>query len=768
MPPTKWKSEWTLFTVIIKQWIDLTSWDEDQGRAMAAAERKLSRPSKQHPWSPILCNSSMIRKYWIRRLRELTHQECYHDTIIRWQRDIQNHDPSFVFPRQDEVLPIETVRKELNHATKAFRKAQRNSTELRIQSYEDLIKTYMLDEDPSTKTTSQRKAKELLNTIQHETCRKKFGNLRSVLKPTTTSSLSSILVPRQLTQLPSTEPGQTVHEILRNTPPEELHWETVIDRTDIERQLLNYNRETFRAAAASPCGQGLIYNAITFTGLSTEATKVLQGMVPPEWYGDDQVLKEFLASFTIPHHIANVEPIDITISEEDVRRGFRGWRESTTTSPSGRHLGHYKALIQDSQCLTCLTQFLNIALFHGLALPRWCKATNILLEKDPGRPCINRLRIIHLFEADFNFLLKLLWGSRLVRRALQYDLLHHGQFGSVPRKTTMDPIMLTQLTSDLSRILKINMARFDNDASACYDRIIVAFGMLAARRCGMPENAIHTHSSALQLMRYAVKTVYGVSVDTYQGSESEPLFGTGQGSGASPAVWLSLVVLLLNTLDKLVPDRITFESPTRHMHHSRLVDAFVDDTYLGVNDFLSELTMEQLVERLQHIAGTWERLLAISGGALNLKKCSWYAMYWDWKQGRPKLRSIQPDDPTIHLTTSFSSLPAQEIPRMSLDVSSRVLGVHLSPSGSFSDAIRSYKKKADIFAARLKSPRIGFSDAIMFHRLIYIPTMRYGLAALAASEEICRAFKPRCLHLFCKKCRLVVLYPLPFNTAQSN
>lgn len=381
----------------------LTSWDEDQGRAMAAAERKMSRPPKQHPWSPILRNSVMIRKYWIRRIRELTHQECYQDTFIRWQRDIQKYDPSFVFPRQDDVLPIETVRKELNHATKEFRKAQRNSTELCIQSYEDLIKTYMSDEDPSTKTTSQRKAKELLNTIQHETCRKKFGNLRSVLKPTTTSSLSSILVPRQLTQLPPTEPSQTVHEILRNTPPEELHWETVIDRTDIERQLLNYNREAFRAAAASPCGQGLIYNAISFIGLSTEATKVLQGMVPPEWYGDDQVLKEFLASFTIPHQIANVEPIDITISEEDVRRGFRGWRESTTTSPSGRHLGHYKALIQDSQCLTCLTQFLNIALFHRLALPCWCKATNILLEKDPGRPCINRLRIIHLFEADFNF-----------------------------------------------------------------------------------------------------------------------------------------------------------------------------------------------------------------------------------------------------------------------------------------------------------------------------------------------------------------------------
>lgn len=48
--------------------------------------------------------------------------------------------------------------------------------------------------------------------------------------------------------------------------------------------------------------------------------------------------------------------------------------------------------------------FLNIAITQGIAIPsRWCHATNVLVEKDPGRPRINRLQIIHLVEADFNF-----------------------------------------------------------------------------------------------------------------------------------------------------------------------------------------------------------------------------------------------------------------------------------------------------------------------------------------------------------------------------
>jgi hypothetical protein len=112
---------------------------------------------------------------------------------------------------------------------------------------------------------------------------------------------------------------------------------------------------------------------------------------------------------------------------------------------------------------------MNIVVHRGIAIPRWCRATNVMIEKDPGHPhIVHRLRIIHLFEADYNFFLKLQWGHRLVRHALSLDLLHDSQHGSITRHTAMDPIMLTQLTSDLCRILKHDLARFDNDASACW------------------------------------------------------------------------------------------------------------------------------------------------------------------------------------------------------------------------------------------------------------------------------------------------------------
>ena len=104
----------------------------------------------------------------------------------------------------------------------------------------------------------------------------------------------------------------------------------------------------------------------------------------------------------------------------------------TSTSPSGRHLGHYKAIIQNKTLLTYLTKYLNLILEKGLVLTRWCNAVNIMIEKDKGQPKITRLRIIHLFEADLNFFLKCQWGSRLVRRADTHNLLNDGQHGSAP------------------------------------------------------------------------------------------------------------------------------------------------------------------------------------------------------------------------------------------------------------------------------------------------------------------------------------------------
>ena len=98
-------------------------------------------------------------------------------------------------------------------------------------------------------------------------------------------------------------------------------------------------------------------------------------------------------------------------------------------------------------------------------------------------------------------------------------------------------------------------------------------------------------------MQYKVKTAFGISKDYYIGTLEKPLFGTGQGSGASSAVWLTLVVVLMNTLDRLTCERTRFKFPDSPVHHTLLIDAFVDDTSLIFNDNHYRMAPDEMIKK---------------------------------------------------------------------------------------------------------------------------------------------------------------------------
>ena len=115
------------------------------------------------------------------------------------------------------------------------------------------------------------------------------------------------------------------HQVLESgCDPAALSWEHVTDAGAIERYLLDYNRENFRKAAASPCGHGVIHDALTYSGLSAASDSILQEEIPPEWNVEDGLLRSFLASFAIPANLKGKRDIKSTITEEDFKYGISG------------------------------------------------------------------------------------------------------------------------------------------------------------------------------------------------------------------------------------------------------------------------------------------------------------------------------------------------------------------------------------------------------------------------------------------------------------
>ena len=81
----------------------------------------------------------------------------------------------------------------------------------------------------------------------------------------------------------------------------------------------------------------------------------------------------------------------------------------------------------------------------------------------------------------------------------------------------------------------------------------------------------------------------------------------------------------LHTFDRMVPHRMNFVPIAGGRAHSRSSDAFVDDTSVGFTSS-DNSSYEDLISRLEHVAQSWEKLLHLSGGKLNLTKCFYFIL----------------------------------------------------------------------------------------------------------------------------------------------
>jgi hypothetical protein len=102
---------------------------------------------------------------------------------------------------------------------------------------------------------------------------------------------------------------------------------------------------------------------------------------------------------------------------------------------------------------------------------------------------------------------------------------------------------------------------------------------------------------------------------------------------------LSLVVVLLTTFPILAPLSMSFADPWGNIFKERNADSFVDDMSNGCNDAHLETAMpfEELIAHGQACAQIWEQILYSSVRALELKKCFWYMVYWQWVNGYPQM-----------------------------------------------------------------------------------------------------------------------------------
>jgi hypothetical protein len=303
-----------------------------------------------------------------------------------------------------------------------------------------------------------------------------------------------------------------------------IEWTTITEPDEIEFFLQLQNRLHFGQANGTPFTREPFSSYIPWPADTEYCDNVLAGTTSCT-IEDVPQISALLQGCKAASEL-NVLPT--TITEREFRDKITSWKETTSTSPSGRHLGFYRSLFAPGPYLNdtgddeennrynyfryaqqdiaqLILEIINYCLETGYILERWKTIVNIMIFKEPGIYKIHKLRVIHIYEADFNLLLTVKW-RQLLQHADQQNLLNPGLFGGRPGCEAQSLPFLEELKYDVSYTTQRTLINFDNDATSCYDRIIVALASLVNRKYGLHRSVVLVHASTLQQARFHLRT----------------------------------------------------------------------------------------------------------------------------------------------------------------------------------------------------------------------------------------------------------------------
>ena len=137
-----------------------------------------------------------------------------------------------------------------------------------------------------------------------------------------------------------------------------------------------------------------------------------------------------------------------------------------------------------------------------------------MILKEENNLRIHRLRVIHIVEADLNFLLGAKW--RAVHKARKDNTLRHGQYGGCPGRQAQTITLMRELQRDYSLLTRTPYMNFDSDCASAYDRVLVSISCLASRSFGIHRNEICVHAKTLEEATYKLKNDSATTETSYQ------------------------------------------------------------------------------------------------------------------------------------------------------------------------------------------------------------------------------------------------------------
>ena len=440
------------------------------------------------PWSPELQLSGQTLLYWRYRIREVTSRKSNQLMLDKLAAVCKISEEDIAW------LSIANICAKIRVAKIKHKQVKLDAAELR--------ETYMTEQGvllAALQGMSEVAARAAI--VSREKSASQFRTLRGIFKQGRSNGLERLDVPDEYAVLRRGEAQPRIQ---------------LVTKEEIEETLLQHTVRRFRQHHETPFGHGERSTGLGQDCASEDFYQLRQGTYDRDLESLSEEARVWIRQLREKDFVEDGKLISTSISTNDWIAGWIKMRESTASAPGG-HYGHYKTAAvvaslprehpDHTRVLAEIyATMLSLPLQHGFAPERWQQCVDAILEKIPGKPIIKKLRIIMLFEADFNFMLKLIWGRRLVRHAEKYLCLGTSNHGSQAGRQTIDALLEKLLLYEYARLTRTSLVTVDNNAKSCYDQIIKSLAMIACIAVGLPLLAALMHNKTHHDMVHSIKT----------------------------------------------------------------------------------------------------------------------------------------------------------------------------------------------------------------------------------------------------------------------
>jgi hypothetical protein len=739
--------------------------------AMLYAERAVSsRYTKTWEWSPVMVSAVYAERFWRLALKKSSGR-LVSDGLLNRTRTLAG------IPQIVQPLSLPEILQCLAAARQSRRALQKDSQTLRKNYLTGLASALVLKRAPYLGTDPKYDEKLTLCTVKEVKRLIRLEHKRHLYhligRQLGDENVNRGGLTRADVPAPMVEEGCTSSVYPKQwTGP----WVSITDPSAIAQYVCQVNTKQYNQAQYTPFGSSYLMQTFGMNLEGQAARDIIHGTFSID--PDIQLLPETHRIINRLNTPLNMPALPTVIKKEEFQATYSIVKERTSSSVSGRHVGHYKAAIQDDNISSIHATMMSLSYMVGFSPERWRKVVDVMLEKEPGNPKIHRLRIIALIESDYNQSQRILIARRLSHRMEDMQLIPEMQYGSRPGKLCLSPVLNKQLTHDIIRQTKRTAAIIENDAIGCYDRLMNPLVLLAMRWLGVPETLAKSVALTWSGTSHSIKTYFGISQATYSNTKQTPLFGPGQGSTTGPTLWQVSFVLLEDSATAAGLDISSSEEEDKEAAVQRLPlvssdgstqidnggEAFVDDANLvsssSVLQHPHEVSMvdqkiqcESAVRNLQVYAQQWERALFSTGGAINISKSFWFVFNWKWSGGVAKL-APPPSSVTLKLTEGSPDNDPVSVPQISVQDTYRTLGVRISPSGSTKQTFQDLSAKALDYQAKIIHSKLPREAALLSYNMYLLPKLGYSLPALTLSETECHRLQSATLAAFLPKIQL--------------